>query len=132
MAGAALLETQGVPPNRIESLPDGADLAAFRPLSPDPELVHRYGLDGKRVVVFLGVLTEYQGVDALLAAVPEVVRRIPDAHFLIMGYPNEDSIGHASGRPVSMPMSLCRVVSPTTMPRVTSPSGLSPCPRNSR
>jgi glycosyltransferase involved in cell wall biosynthesis len=89
-AGAALLTAQGVDPSRVESLPDGVDLEHFRPLAPDPELVDRLGLRGKRVIVFLGVLTEYQGVDALLAAVPAVVARAPDAHFLIMGYPNEE------------------------------------------
>ena len=29
-------------------------------------------------------------MDVLLDAVPEVVRQVPDAHFLVMGYPNED------------------------------------------
>jgi glycosyltransferase involved in cell wall biosynthesis len=89
-AGASLLTSQGVDPGRIESLPDGADLEHFSPLGPDPELVARFGLQGKQVIVFLGVLTEYQGVDALLAAVPAVVARAPSAHFLIMGYPNEE------------------------------------------
>src|SRR5206468_1778285 len=46
--------------------------------------------EGKRVVVFLGVLTRYQGVDDLLAAWPAVVRSAPDAHLLLMGYPNEE------------------------------------------
>lgn len=88
--GAALLEAQGVPAARIESLPDGVDLDVFRPMRKDAALVERFHLQGKRVVVFLGVLTEYQGVDALLAAVPQVVRRVPQAHFLIFGYPNEE------------------------------------------
>lgn len=88
--GAALLEAQGVPAERIASLPDGVDLEEFRPVEKDPSLVERFRIAGKRVVVFLGVLTEYQGVEALLAAVPEVVRRVPDAHFLILGYPNEE------------------------------------------
>ena len=56
----------------------------------DQELIARLGLTGKRIVVFLGVLTSYQGVDLLLDAVPQVVRAVADAHFVIMGYPNED------------------------------------------
>lgn len=89
-AGAALLAGQGVDPRRIQSLPDGADLETFRPAAPDPRLVQRFGLQDRQIVAFLGVLTEYQGVDALIAAVPAVVARVPRAHFLIMGYPNED------------------------------------------
>ena len=87
--GAVLLQRQGVDAGRVEALPDGVDVGNFRPLPPDPDLARRLGLDGKRVIVFLGVLTEYQGVDLLLDAVPTLIRTRPDAHFLLMGYPNE-------------------------------------------
>ena len=87
--GADLLARQGVDANRIAALPDGVDVDVFRPGPPDAELTGHLGLAGKRVVVFLGVLTDYQGVDLLLDAVPTVVRQLPDVHFLIMGYPNE-------------------------------------------
>ena len=86
---AILLARQGVKEDRIAPLPDGVDVRVFRPGPRDAELVGRLGLERKRVIVFLGVLTEYQGVDLLLDAVPAVVRRRPDAHFLVMGYPNE-------------------------------------------
>jgi glycosyltransferase involved in cell wall biosynthesis len=86
---ATLLLTQGVPRSRVQALPDGVDLERFSPRPPDAALRAHFGLEGKLVVVFLGVLTEYQGVDALLAAVPRVVAEVPNAHFLVMGYPNE-------------------------------------------
>jgi glycosyltransferase involved in cell wall biosynthesis len=89
-AFARALETEWrVPRERIVALPDGVDPAVFRPGLPTDDLRRRLGLDGKRVVVFLGVLTPYQGVDDLLAAWPAVVRAAPDAHLLLMGYPNE-------------------------------------------
>ena len=88
--GATQVATQGAEPARVTSLPDGVDLEAFHPMTPDRELRRQLGIGDKRVVVFLGVLTPYQGVDVLLDAVPEVVRQVPDAHFLVMGYPNED------------------------------------------
>lgn len=87
--GAALLARLGVDEKHVTPLPDGVDVGVFRPGSPDAELVGRLGLGGKRVIVFLGVLTEYQGVDLLLDAVPAVIRQRPDAHFLVMGYPND-------------------------------------------
>jgi glycosyltransferase involved in cell wall biosynthesis len=89
-AGVAPLGAAGVSPDRIHSLPDGVDLTRFRPAPPDPALASQLGVAGKRVVVFLGVLTEYQGVDVLIDAVAGVVRVVPDAHFLVMGYPNEE------------------------------------------
>ena len=88
--GISLLEAQGVVSSHVAALPDGVDVQAFRPREPDPALVSRLGLQGKRVVVFLGVLTPYQGVDSLLDVVPLVVRSVPDAHFLVLGYPNEE------------------------------------------
>lgn len=89
-AGVTLLTAQGAPADRVASLPDGVDLDVFRPMPPDAALVRDLGLEGKKIVVYLGVLTPYQGVDAVLAAVPEVLEQVPGAHFLVMGYPNED------------------------------------------
>lgn len=74
----------------IEALVDGVDLDHFRPMPPDPALVQRLGLGNKRVVVYLGVLTGYQGIETLLDAAPRVARTIPNVHFLVMGYPNEE------------------------------------------
>jgi glycosyltransferase involved in cell wall biosynthesis len=90
IAAAHLVAAAQIDQRRVVSLPDGADLELFRPAGRDPALATRLGLDRKRVVVFLGVLTAYQGVDLLLDAIPDVLRAVPDAHFLIMGYPNEE------------------------------------------
>ena len=43
-----------------------------------------------QVVVFIGVLTEYQGIDLLLKAIPLVVQEVPKVKFLVIGYPNEE------------------------------------------
>jgi glycosyltransferase involved in cell wall biosynthesis len=75
---------------RVIALPDGVDVRQFYPRAPDETLRRELGLVGKRVVVFLGVLTPYQGVDALIEAIPSVAGSVPDVHFLIMGYPDED------------------------------------------
>jgi glycosyltransferase involved in cell wall biosynthesis len=42
-----------------------------------------------KVVMFVGVLTEYQGIDLLLEAVPLVVQKVEHVKFVIVGYPNE-------------------------------------------
>jgi glycosyltransferase involved in cell wall biosynthesis len=74
--------------DRVIELPDGVDPDVFSPGLPTDELRRALRLEGRRIVVFLGVLTPYQGVDDLLAAWPAVVAAVPDAHLLLMGYPN--------------------------------------------
>jgi glycosyltransferase involved in cell wall biosynthesis len=93
-----LVERWGVPAERVIRLPDGVDAEVFRPGMPTEDLRRRLGLAGRRVVVFLGVLTPYQGVDDLLAAWPAIVSAVPDAHLLLMGYPNEARYRELVGR----------------------------------
>ncbi len=85
-----MLRSLGVNPTRVTVLPDGVDVEMFHPESPDLALVARLGLAGKRVVVFLGVLTDYQGVDLLLDVADVLLRAGPNVHFLVLGYPNEE------------------------------------------
>lgn len=87
-AGRELLAAQGARPERIVPLPDGVDVETFHPWHDVSGLRRELGLEGKRVIVFLGVLTPYQGVDQLLQAMWDVARRVPEAHLLLMGYPN--------------------------------------------
>ncbi len=68
---------------------DGVDTDVFRP-DVDAGALHSLVPPNRRAVVYLGVLSAYQGVDHLLAAIPHVVARVPDAYFLVMGYPDEE------------------------------------------
>lgn len=68
---------------------DGVDTQTFRP-GLDTRDLESLVPDGRRAVVYLGLLTHYQGVDHLLEAVPRVLARVPEAYFLIMGYQNEE------------------------------------------
>jgi glycosyltransferase involved in cell wall biosynthesis len=66
---------------------DGVNTEDFRP---DVDIGEFGSLvpQGRRAVVYLGLLNAYQGVDHLLEAIPQVLARVPEAYFLIMGYPN--------------------------------------------
>ena len=75
--------------DRVVALPDGVDTEVFRPGLSIEDLRQALRLTGRRVVVYLGVLTSYQGVDDLIAAWPAVAIAVPDAHLLLMGHPNE-------------------------------------------
>jgi glycosyltransferase involved in cell wall biosynthesis len=84
-----------VPPDRIEPLPDCADLEHFAPGVAAPaahaELRQRLGIPPDRpVVAYLGLLAEYQGTEHLLEAAMRLKRAGEEIHFLIMGYPRVD------------------------------------------
>jgi glycosyltransferase involved in cell wall biosynthesis len=78
---------------RARVLPDGADPTQFF-FDPDGRRAVRERLgfaDQTRVIGYLGVLTEYQGVTVLLRAAKRVLEyQRPRPHFLIMGYPDVD------------------------------------------
>jgi glycosyltransferase involved in cell wall biosynthesis len=92
---ADLLEQEfGVDAWRIHPVPDAVNLSFFQPdggLSQTERQARKaaLGIPPERpVIIYLGLLTDYQGTDKLLHAAAELRRRQVDAHLLIMGYPN--------------------------------------------
>lgn len=45
----------------------------------------RLGIQSKHVILFFGYIREYKGLDVLIAAMPEILKSVPDAHLLIVG-----------------------------------------------
>jgi len=75
--------------DKIFIVEDGVNTDVFRPDIEVTSLRKSLGIpENKKIVVFLGLLNEYQGIDYLLKAIPLVVKDFKDVHFLIMGYPN--------------------------------------------
>jgi glycosyltransferase involved in cell wall biosynthesis len=89
----------GFPAERLHTIIDCVNVERFRPYDGSPawerqrqELRAQLGIpDGRRVVVYLGLLAPYQGTNVLLEAAREVIARQPETHFLIMGYPDVTS-----------------------------------------
>jgi phosphatidylinositol alpha-1,6-mannosyltransferase len=75
----------GVDPARIRLLRHSIDAGRFGPAAPDPELVRRYGLAGKRVLLTIGRLVERKGVDRVIEALPLLLQRHPDLVYLVAG-----------------------------------------------
>jgi glycosyltransferase involved in cell wall biosynthesis len=75
--------------DRVEVVSDGVNAAVFRPMPCREEMRRRLGIPVERAVIgYLGILTEYQGIDCLIGAMPDVIRHVPDAHLLLLGWPN--------------------------------------------
>lgn len=95
--GADLLLRQfGCRPERVRPLPDAVNTETFAPrwtVAEDTKLAvrRRLGIPAdRRLVVYLGLLAEYQGSSHLLRAAVRVLEEVPSAHFLLMGYPGQD------------------------------------------
>jgi glycosyltransferase involved in cell wall biosynthesis len=93
-ATALLCDEFHCSPAKIYPLPDCVDADTFRPgvLAPGEReaLQARWGIrPGARVVVYLGLLADYQGTGLLVEAIQKLVhdQGRQDLHFLIMGYP---------------------------------------------
>lgn len=84
-------DTFKVPSDRIFLTMDGVNIENFSPRPRNDELLRRCGITkDKRLVVYLGLLTTYQGIDCLMEGIEWVLRENDNVHFLIMGYPNEE------------------------------------------
>jgi glycosyltransferase involved in cell wall biosynthesis len=91
-AGDLLQREFGCRPEQVHPLPDAVNLDFFRPdvLGSVAKAEWKTGLSipaQRPVLVYLGVLAEYQGTRKLLEAAALLRDRGVDVHFLIMGYP---------------------------------------------
>lgn len=113
-SASILMKQFGCPGHKIFAVPDCVNTEMFAPRwisdrrnghGGDLEaLRNRLGIPADhKVVVYLGLLQEYQGISHLLQAAREISERHLDVHFLIMGYPGlekyqnmADSLGIAN------------------------------------
>lgn len=85
------LERFTLPDKMITAITDGVDTTFVRPDYDRQELRQKLNLPGdKKIVLFLGVLTEYQGIDCLLEAIELIKDKRNDLFFLIVGFPVEE------------------------------------------
>ncbi|MDW8070812.1 MAG: glycosyltransferase family 4 protein [Anaerolineae bacterium] len=83
----------GVPSERVVPLPDCVNSEIFSPQTISSEermrLKRALGIPPDRqVIVYLGLLTEYQGIGLLLEAVRALASHRADFHVLLMGFPH--------------------------------------------
>ena len=94
MHAANLLKDEfGVPAAKIDPTPDCVNADTFNPdnfpAEETRQLKQSLGISGhKKVIVYLGVLTPYQGIDKLLEAIACLSQSLDDFHLLLMGYPS--------------------------------------------
>jgi glycosyltransferase involved in cell wall biosynthesis len=82
----AELVRRGVSGDRITVVPNSVDPQRFVPVARDLELQQQLGLEGKRVVGYVGSVTHYEGLDQLLYAASFLIDEGMDhLHLLLVG-----------------------------------------------
>ena len=76
----------GAKANRVELLPMPVDTNLFHPGLDSSEVRRKWGLEKKdKVVVFMGTLFEFSGLDILIPQFTEVIKQVPEAKLLVVG-----------------------------------------------
>jgi glycosyltransferase involved in cell wall biosynthesis len=91
-----LITEFGCRPEQVQAVPDCVDTGTFCPPSDKEQtalLERKRALaipPERKLVVYLGLLADYQGTDVLLGAAARLLQQRDDVHFLIMGFPSID------------------------------------------
>ncbi len=98
-AAQFLHEQFDVPQARIHPLPDCANTTRFDPdkfsAVAKQQLRCQLGIpDGRLIVAYLGLLTDYQGIPHLIETAVRCQQADEAIHFLVMGYPDVDHYRH--------------------------------------
>jgi glycosyltransferase involved in cell wall biosynthesis len=75
----------GVPPSRIQILPNSVDPQRFAKARSDRSVRTQHRLDGMRVIGFVGSLKPWHGTETLLEAFHALHTKVANAHLLIVG-----------------------------------------------
>ncbi len=76
----------GAKESRVKLLPMPVDTNLFRPSLDSTVIRQKWGLDEKdKVIVFMGTLFEFSGLDILIPRFVEIIRQIPEVKLLVVG-----------------------------------------------
>ena len=83
----------GVVPKRLEIIPNGADHRAFHPLAAAEMAEYRQalGFGSGPLLLTVGNVTERKGQAVVIGAMPRILERCPDTHYLMAGLPTEQA-----------------------------------------
>ena len=77
---------RGIPSNKVTVIPNAVNVESFQLGSPpDPALLDKLGLTGSTVVGFIGSFYAYEGLDLLVAALPQLIAARSDIKLLLVG-----------------------------------------------
>jgi PEP-CTERM/exosortase A-associated glycosyltransferase len=83
---------RGIPADKVTVIPNAVDIDKFSVGGiADLQLKDKLGLQGARLIGFIGSFYAYEGLDILLRAVPALSARLPDLRVLLVGGGPQDA-----------------------------------------
>jgi PEP-CTERM/exosortase A-associated glycosyltransferase len=79
------LAGRGIPRDKIDISWNGIDPGSFQPGRPDLDFAREHGLEGKRILGFLGSFYGYEGLELLVSAMETLAGRRGDLRLLLVG-----------------------------------------------
>lgn len=80
----------GIQEEKINVVPEGVDLEKFNPNIDSSDIIEKYG-DGNKIVLTVSRLVKRKGHDMVIKALPDVLKKVPDVRYLIVGTGPEES-----------------------------------------
>jgi len=81
-------EWSGFPSEKVAILPNSVDLSRFTPGPKNAELMRKYGLEGRTVLMSFGRLETTErakGFDEVMQVLPDLLRQLPNLTYVICG-----------------------------------------------
>jgi PEP-CTERM/exosortase A-associated glycosyltransferase len=86
------IEQRGLGIKHLNLAPNAVDLAQFDQIHErDSALEASLGYQGKKVIGFIGSFYAYEGVDLVIKAMPDILRKVPNAVLMLVGGGIEES-----------------------------------------
>ncbi|MFC2010283.1 glycosyltransferase family 4 protein [Chloroflexota bacterium] len=80
------IASMGIPESRIKLIPFPIDMELFRPIADVTETRQQWELaENEQVIVFIGTLFDFSGLDDFIRQFPRVIEQVPEAKLLIVG-----------------------------------------------
>lgn len=86
-----LTETYGVPEEKIDLIPHGIPDVEFMESAAFKE---QFGVQGKRVLLTFGLIGPGKGIEHVIEALPEIVKKHPDVIYLVLGATHPNLLAH--------------------------------------
>jgi phosphatidylinositol alpha-1,6-mannosyltransferase len=82
----------GICPRMMRVIPNGADPARFQvlPSAEVPAFRESLGLNGCRLLLTVGSVTERKGQSVVIRALPHILAKAPNTHYLMAGMPSKE------------------------------------------